>query len=50
VNSLLAARLLVGNIGLVLYGSRLTGTPREMLQETLDIFFRGIESEDHNCK
>jgi TetR/AcrR family transcriptional regulator, cholesterol catabolism regulator len=42
VNSLLAARLLVGNVGLLLYGSRLTGTPQEMLQETLGIFFRGI--------
>lgn len=43
VNSLLAARLLVGNVGLLLYGSRLTGTPQEMLRETLDIFFQGIE-------
>lgn len=43
VNFLLAARLLVGNVGLVLYGSRLTGTPQEMLRETLDIFFMGIE-------
>jgi TetR/AcrR family transcriptional regulator, cholesterol catabolism regulator len=43
VNSLLVARLLIGNIGLVLYGSRLTGTPQAMLQETLDIFFKGIE-------
>ena len=42
VNSLLAARLLVGNVGLLLYGSRLTGTPQEMLQETLGIFFKGI--------
>src|SRR5512147_3290481 len=44
VNSLLAARLLVGNIGLVLYGSRITGTPQNMLQDTLDIFFKGIEA------
>jgi AcrR family transcriptional regulator len=44
VNSLLAARLLVGNIGLVLYGSRLTGTPQNMLQDTLDIFLKGIEA------
>lgn len=44
VNSLLAARLLVGNIGLVLYGSRLTGTPQTMLEDTLDIFFKGIEA------
>jgi TetR/AcrR family transcriptional regulator, cholesterol catabolism regulator len=44
VNSLLAARLLVGNIGLVLYGSRITGTPQNMLRDTLDIFFKGIEA------
>lgn len=46
VNSLLAARLLIGTIGPVIYGSRLTGTPQEMLKETLDIFFRGIETQD----
>lgn len=46
VNSLLAARLLIGTIGPVIYGSRLTGTPQEMLKETLDIFFRGIEAQD----
>jgi len=44
VNSLLAARLLVGNIGLVLYGSRLTGTPQAMLEDTLDIFFKGVDA------
>ncbi len=44
VNSLLAARLLVGNMGLLLYGSRLTGTPQEMFQETLGIFFKGIDA------
>jgi hypothetical protein len=32
VNSLLAARLLIGDIGLVLYSSRLTDIPLEMLQ------------------
>jgi len=55
VNFLLAARLLVGNVGLVLYGSRLTGTPQEMLRETL-IFsswesrsarFRQFATDDH---
>ena len=46
VNPLLAARLLLGTIGPVIYGSRLTGTPQEMLKETLDIFFRGIETKD----
>ena len=46
VNPLLAARLLLGCIGPVIYGSRLTGTPQEMLRETLDIFFRGIEPKE----
>jgi hypothetical protein len=27
----------------VIYGSRPTGTLEEMLKETLDIFFKGIE-------
>ena len=43
VNSLLAARLLIGSISSAVYGSRSTGTPQEMLKETLDIFFKGIE-------
>ena len=43
VNSLLAARLLISSISSAVYGSRSTGTPQEMLQETLDIFFKGIE-------
>jgi TetR/AcrR family transcriptional regulator, cholesterol catabolism regulator len=44
VNSLLAARLLISSMGTVVYGSRLIGTPQEMLKETLDIFFKGIET------
>ncbi len=44
VNSLLAARLLISSISSAVYGSRSTGTPREMLKETLDIFFKGIEA------
>jgi len=43
VNSLLAARLLISGISSVIYGSRPTGTLEEMLNETLDIFFKGIE-------
>ena len=43
VNSLLAARLLISAMAPVIYTSRVTGTPQEMLKETLDIFFRGIE-------
>lgn len=43
VNPLLAARLLLGTMTPVICGSRFTGTPRQMLKETLDIFFKGIE-------
>jgi AcrR family transcriptional regulator len=43
VNSLLAARLLLSTMTPVIYGSRSTGTPQEMLKDTLDIFFKGIE-------
>ena len=43
VNSLLAARLLISGISMMIYGSRPTGTFEEMLKETLDIFFKGIE-------
>lgn len=44
VNSLLAARLLISGMAPVIYTSRMTGTPQEMLKETLDIFFKGIET------
>jgi AcrR family transcriptional regulator len=43
VDSLLAARLLLSTMTPVVYGSRFTGTPQEMLKETLDIFFKGVE-------
>ena len=43
VNSLLAARLLISSMSPVIFGSRTTGTSQEMLKETLDIFFKGIE-------
>ena len=43
VNSLLAARLLISSISSVIYGSRPTGTLEEILKETLNIFFKGIE-------
>jgi TetR/AcrR family transcriptional regulator, cholesterol catabolism regulator len=42
VNPLLAARLLISGMAPVIYTSRVTGTPQQMLRETLDIFFRGI--------
>jgi AcrR family transcriptional regulator len=43
VNSLLAARLLISAMAPVIFGSRSTGSPQEMMKETLDIFFKGIE-------
>jgi AcrR family transcriptional regulator len=44
VNSLLAARLLISAVGPVIFGTRPVGTAQEMMSETLDIFFKGIES------
>lgn len=43
INSLLAAQLLVSGISPIVFGSRFIGTPDEMLNELLDIFFKGIE-------
>jgi AcrR family transcriptional regulator len=43
VNSLLAAQLLISTVPPVVYGSRSTDTPQEILKGTLDIFFKGIE-------
>jgi len=43
VNSLLAARLLISAMAPVIFGSRSTGSPQEMMKDTLDIFFKGIE-------
>jgi len=43
VNSLLAARLLISAMAPVIFGSRSTGSPKEMMKDTLDIFFKGIE-------
>ncbi len=43
VNSLLAARLLISGMSSVIYGSRTTGTPQEMMEETMDVFLKGIE-------
>jgi AcrR family transcriptional regulator len=42
VNSLLAARLLIGTVTPVIHGTRLTDTPQDILKDTLDIFFNGI--------
>jgi len=43
VNSLLTARLLLSAMAPVIFGSRFTGTPQDMMKDALDIFFRGIE-------
>lgn len=43
INALLAARLLISAVSPVIFGSRSTGTPQDMLNDTLDIFFKGIE-------
>ncbi|HSG45180.1 MAG TPA: TetR/AcrR family transcriptional regulator [Anaerolineales bacterium] len=43
VNSLLTARLLISSISSAIFGSRSTGSPQKMLQETLEIFLKGIE-------
>jgi len=42
VNSLLAARLFISTVHPVIHGTRLTGTPQDMLKDTRDIFFNGI--------
>jgi AcrR family transcriptional regulator len=44
VDSLLAARLFVSGIASIVFGSRPTGTPKQMVDGTLDIFFQGIKS------
>lgn len=44
VNALLAARLLISAMAPVIYTSRMTGTPQEMLKDTLDILFKGIKA------
>lgn len=43
VNSLLAARLLINSVSSATYGSGSPETPDEMLKDTLDIFFKGLE-------
>lgn len=44
VDSLLAARILMTSMAPVVFTSRPTGTLQEMVKETLDIFFKGIET------
>lgn len=44
VDPLLVARLLINSIIPVVYASRPTRTPQEMLEETIDIFLSGIQA------
>lgn len=44
VNALLAARSVFGLLSTTAFTSRPTGTPEEMLEDALSIFFKGIEA------
>lgn len=44
VEPLLAARLLMNTLLPVIYASRPTGTPEEMLKEAMDIFLKGMQA------
>jgi len=44
VDPLLVARLLINSIIPVVYASRPTRTPKEMLEETIDTFLKGIQA------
>jgi AcrR family transcriptional regulator len=44
VDSLLATRLLLNMITPVVFTSRPTGSPQQMMDEALDMFFRGIDA------
>ena len=44
VEPLLAARLLMNTLLPVIYASRPTGTPQEMLKEAMDIFLKGMQA------
>lgn len=44
VDSLLTARLLVNTMMPVVFSSRSTGTPQDMLKDAVDIFLKGIQS------
>lgn len=43
LDALLAARMLINTLIPVVFTSRPTGSPREMMRETLDIFLNGIQ-------
>jgi AcrR family transcriptional regulator len=44
VDSLLAARMLINTMAPVVFTSRPTGSPQEMLNETMDIFLKGLQA------
>jgi len=44
VDSLLAARILITSMAPVVFTSRPSGAPTEMVKETMEIFFKGIEA------
>ncbi len=44
VDPLVTARLLINTIVPVVFTSRPTGTPQEMLEESMEIFFKGIQA------
>ena len=43
VDPLLTARMLINTLVPVVYTSRPTGTPQEMMEETMDIFLKGLQ-------
>jgi len=44
VDPLLAARMLLNTMAPVVFTSRPTGTPQEMMEETMDIFLKGLQA------
>ena len=44
VDPLLAARMLINTMAPVVFTSRPTGSPQEMMEETMDIFLKGLQA------
>jgi len=44
VDPLLAARMLINTLAPVVYASGPSGTPQEMMEETMDIFLKGLQA------
>jgi hypothetical protein len=42
INSLFAARSIFSLLSIAVFTSRPTGTPEEMLQDAMEIFFNGV--------